>query len=32
MPVTGASKLWLALAMRRSGIHGRIIALDHDPA
>jgi predicted O-methyltransferase YrrM len=28
---SGASTLWLALAMRRSGIDGRIIALDHDP-
>lgn len=28
---SGASTLWLALAMRRSGISGRIIALDHDP-
>ncbi len=29
---SGASTLWLALAMRRFGIDGRIIALDHDPA
>ncbi|HEX6526841.1 MAG TPA: class I SAM-dependent methyltransferase [Streptosporangiaceae bacterium] len=28
---SGASTLWLALAMRRSGAGGRIIALDHDP-
>jgi predicted O-methyltransferase YrrM len=28
---SGASTLWLALALRRSGIDGRIIALDHDP-
>jgi len=28
---SGASTLWLALAMRQSGIDGRIIALDHDP-
>ncbi len=28
---SGASTLWLALAMRRFGIGGRIIALDHDP-
>jgi predicted O-methyltransferase YrrM len=28
---SGASTLWLALAMRRCGIDGRIIALDHDP-
>jgi predicted O-methyltransferase YrrM len=28
---SGASTLWLALAMRRFGINGRIIALDHDP-
>ena len=28
---SGASTLWLALAMRRFEIHGRIIALDHDP-
>jgi len=28
---SGASTLWLALAMRRSRIDGRIIALDHDP-
>jgi len=28
---SGASTLWLALAMRRSGIDGQIIALDHDP-
>src|SRR5262249_56359583 len=29
---SGASTLWLALAMRRFKINGRIIALDHDPA
>jgi predicted O-methyltransferase YrrM len=29
---SGASTLWLALAMRRFEINGRIIALDHDPA
>ena len=29
---SGASTLWLALAMRRFGIGGRIVALDHDPA
>ena len=29
---SGASTLWLALAMRRFKIDGRIIALDHDPA
>jgi predicted O-methyltransferase YrrM len=29
---SGASTLWLALAMRRFGIDGRIVALDHDPA
>ena len=29
---SGVSTLWLALAMRRFGIDGRIIALDHDPA
>jgi predicted O-methyltransferase YrrM len=29
---SGASTLWLALAMRRFGIDGRIIALDHEPA
>lgn len=29
---SGASTLWLALALRRFGIDGRIIALDHDPA
>jgi len=29
---SGASTLWLALAMRRFGIDGRIIALEHDPA
>ena len=28
---SGGSTLWLALAMRRFEIHGRIIALDHDP-
>ena len=28
---SGASTLWLALAMRRFRIDGRIIALDHDP-
>jgi predicted O-methyltransferase YrrM len=28
---SGASTLWLALAMRRYRINGRIIALDHDP-
>jgi predicted O-methyltransferase YrrM len=28
---SGASTLWLALAMRRFGIDCRIIALDHDP-
>jgi predicted O-methyltransferase YrrM len=28
---SGVSTLWLALAMRRFGIDGRIIALDHDP-
>jgi predicted O-methyltransferase YrrM len=28
---SGASTLWLALAMRRFGIDGKIIALDHDP-
>jgi len=28
---SGASTLWLALAMRRFEIKGRIIALDHDP-
>jgi predicted O-methyltransferase YrrM len=28
---SGASTLWLALAMRQFGIDGRIIALDHDP-
>ena len=28
---SGASTLWLALAIRRFGIGGRIIALDHDP-
>ena len=28
---SGASTLWLALTMRRFGIDGRIIALDHDP-
>jgi predicted O-methyltransferase YrrM len=29
---SGASTLWLALAMRRFGIDGRIVALDHDTA
>jgi predicted O-methyltransferase YrrM len=29
---SGASTLWLALAMRRFKIDGRIIALEHDPA
>jgi predicted O-methyltransferase YrrM len=29
---SGASTLWLALAMRRFEIDGRIIALEHDPA
>jgi predicted O-methyltransferase YrrM len=29
---SGVSTLWLALAMRRFGIDGRIIALDHEPA
>ncbi len=28
---SGASTLWLALAMRRFKVDGRIIALDHDP-
>ena len=28
---SGVSTLWLALAMRRFGINGRIVALDHDP-
>jgi predicted O-methyltransferase YrrM len=28
---SGASTLWLALAMRRFKIDGRIVALDHDP-
>ncbi len=28
---SGASTLWIALAMRRFGIDGRIVALDHDP-
>jgi predicted O-methyltransferase YrrM len=28
---SGASTLWLALAMRRFAIDGRIVALDHDP-
>jgi predicted O-methyltransferase YrrM len=28
---SGASTLWFALAMRRFGIDGRIVALDHDP-
>jgi predicted O-methyltransferase YrrM len=27
---SGASTLWLALAMRRFGVEGRIVALDHD--
>jgi predicted O-methyltransferase YrrM len=29
---SGASTLWLALALRRFGINGRIVALEHDPA
>jgi Methyltransferase domain len=28
---SGASTLWLALALRRFGINGRIVALEHDP-
>jgi predicted O-methyltransferase YrrM len=28
---SGASTLWLALAIRRFGIEGRVVALDHDP-
>ncbi|HTU77032.1 MAG TPA: class I SAM-dependent methyltransferase [Trebonia sp.] len=28
---SGASTLWLALALRRFGIDGRIVSLDHDP-
>jgi predicted O-methyltransferase YrrM len=28
---SGASTLWLALALRRFGIEGRVVALDHDP-
>jgi predicted O-methyltransferase YrrM len=28
---SGASTLWLALTLRRFGIDGRIVALDHDP-
>lgn len=28
---SGASTLWMALAMRKFGIDGRIIALDHEP-
>ena len=28
---SGASTLWLALAMRRFEIDGRVVALDHDP-
>jgi len=28
---SGASTLWFALALRRFGIDGRIVALDHDP-
>jgi predicted O-methyltransferase YrrM len=28
---SGASTLWLALAIRRFGIDGRVVALDHDP-
>ena len=27
---SGASTLWLALAMRRFGVDGRVVALDHD--
>lgn len=29
---SGASTLWLALAMRRFEVNGKIISLDHDPA
>lgn len=29
---SGGSTLWLALAMRRFGINGRVVALDHEPA
>ena len=29
---SGASTVWLALAMRRFAISGQVIALDHDPA
>jgi predicted O-methyltransferase YrrM len=28
---SGASTLWLALALRRFGIDGRVVALEHDP-
>jgi predicted O-methyltransferase YrrM len=28
---SGASTLWLALALRRFGIDGRVVALDHEP-
>jgi predicted O-methyltransferase YrrM len=28
---SGASTLWLALALQRFGIDGRVVALDHDP-
>jgi predicted O-methyltransferase YrrM len=28
---SGASTLWLALALRRFGIDGRVVGLDHDP-
>jgi predicted O-methyltransferase YrrM len=28
---SGASTLWMALALRRFGIEGRVVALDHDP-
>src|SRR5579871_2455716 len=28
---SGTSTLWLALALRRFGITGRVVALDHDP-
>jgi predicted O-methyltransferase YrrM len=28
---SGASTLWLALALRKFGIEGRVIALDHEP-
>jgi predicted O-methyltransferase YrrM len=28
---SGASTLWLALTLRRFGIDGRVVALDHDP-